>query len=86
MKEKIPVWCEPYIAVPESMKEKILTEGEGQKLSINWDGTRFAIIEEWDKKHGYGGKWVIVLSPREAQEAADFINARLNTIIGAVEK
>ena len=37
------------------MKEKILTEYKGQKLSIVWDEEKFAIIEEWDKRHGYGG-------------------------------
>lgn len=80
------------------MKKKILTEHQGQKLWVQWDGTRFAIIEEWDIKCGYGGKWPIPLNPREMYEASEF-ERRYNTkyraeleekrivnIIGAVEK
>ena len=67
-------------------KERVLTDHLGQKQSIKWDGESFTIIEEWDKSHGYGGLWVIDFKPPVAQEIADFINSKLQSIIGHVEK
>ena len=69
------------------MNERILTEHQGQKLSIKWDDTRFAITEEWDNRHGYGGKWPILLSPREMHDVAEF-ERKYNTkyIAGLKEK
>ncbi|KKL94506.1 hypothetical protein LCGC14_1863930, partial [marine sediment metagenome] len=54
------------------MEEKILTDHKGQRLSIKWDGTRFSLVEEWDARHGYGGKWPILLSPKEMYGASEF--------------
>lgn len=51
------------------MIEKILTDNAGEKITIRWDGTRFAIVHQ-TKVAGYTKG--IILNPREMLSLIEF--------------
>ena len=55
------------------MKEKILTDNAGEKLTAKWDGTRFALTQE--KRDGwYEVKIsnIVILNPKEMLDLVEF--------------
>lgn len=59
--------------------EKVITNNAGEKVAVNWDGTRFAIVT--GKKNLYGialGGTVIILNPKQMLEISIFANSILS--------
>jgi len=57
----------------ESMIETVITENSSEKLTVKWDGTRFAIV--LSRKNNDAGltKSVILLNPIEAMTLLEFL-------------
>jgi len=54
--------------------EYIITDNEGEKITVKWDGERFGIIEDFGSRDRF--PVVIILNPREAHDLASFINSQ----------
>jgi len=52
--------------------EKILTDNSSEKITVKWDGTRFALVSE-RKSNDIGiPSSIIILNPREMAELCKF--------------
>lgn len=54
--------------------EKVITNNVGEKITVKWDGERFAITQKQTNKLGTTLLSVIILNPREMADLVDFVN------------
>ena len=54
------------------MLEKILTDSSSEKITIKWDGTRFALVEKRKGNDIGVTTSIILLSPKEMMSLVEF--------------